>query len=182
MHSRENTTVTRDIEVIQVPYGDKVTLAAGTPAVITQALGDTYTIEVPTLGGLYRVAGSDADAIGKQAETREASTEPAGPLEEGTVWDCLRKVYDPEIPVNVVELGLVYGLAIEAQDDGAYKVGVKMTLTAPGCGMGPVIADDAKRLIEGLPQVTEADVEIVFEPPWGPQMMSEAAKLELGWM
>lgn len=179
---REETTLTRDVEVIQVPYGDKVTIAAGTPAVITQALGDTYTIELPTLGGLYRLAGSDADAIGK-AVAADASTEaPVGPLQESQVWDALRNVYDPEIPVNVVELGLVYGLAIEDLGDGSYKVGVKMTLTAPGCGMGPVIADDAKQRIESLPGVKEADVEVVFDPPWGPQMMSEAARLELGWL
>ncbi len=179
---REETTVTREVEVIQIPYGDKVTIAAGTPAVITQALGDTYTVELPTLGGLYRVAGADADAIGKDAKSTASAAEPAGPLDEGQVWDALRNVYDPEIPVNVVELGLVYGLAIEAQPDGAYKVGVKMTLTAPGCGMGPVIADDAKQRIEALPGVTSADVEVVFDPPWSPQMMSEAAKLELGWL
>lgn len=179
---REETTLTRDVDVIQVPYGDKVTIAAGTPAVITQALGDTYTIELPTLGGLYRLAGSDADAIGKAVSTDASAAAPAGPLQESQVWDALRNVYDPEIPVNVVELGLVYGLAIEDLGDGSYQVGVKMTLTAPGCGMGPVIADDAKQRIESLPGVREADVEVVFDPPWGPQMMSEAARLELGWL
>jgi len=181
---REETTITRDVDVIQVPYGEKVTIAAGTPAIITQSLGETYTLELPTLGGLFRLAGADADAIGKAVASTHDDVAPAaaGPLAEGQVWDALRNVYDPEIPVNVVELGLVYGMAIEAQEDGTFKVGVKMTLTAPGCGMGPVIADDAKQRIEALPGVVEADVEVVFDPPWGPQMMSEAAKLELGWL
>lgn len=179
---REETTIARDVEVIQIPYGESITIAAGTPAVITQALGDTWTIELPTLGGLYRVAGRDADAIGKTLSGGEQPEAPAGPLQESQVWDALRNVYDPEIPVNVVELGLVYGMAIEDQGDGTYKVGVKMTLTAPGCGMGPVIADDAKQRIEALPGVVSADVDVVFDPPWGPQMMSEAAKLELGWL
>jgi probable FeS assembly SUF system protein SufT len=179
---REETTITRDVEVIQVPYGESVTIAAGTPAVITQALGDTWTIELPTLGGLYRVARRDGDAIGKTVSDGDPAAAPAGPLQESQVWDALRNVYDPEIPVNVVELGLVYGMAIEDQGDGTWKVGVTMTLTAPGCGMGPVIAEDAKQRIEGLPGVVSAEVNVVFDPPWGPQMMSEAAKLELGWL
>ena len=180
---REETTITRDVEVVQVPYGEKVTIAAGTPAVITQALGDTYTLELPTLGGLFRLAGSDADAIGKPIVQVGADGEvEAGPLQETQVWDALRNVYDPEIPVNVVELGLVYGLSIEALEAGGYCVGVVMTLTAPGCGMGPVIAEDAKTRIESLPGVKEAKVEVVFDPPWGPSMMSEGAKLELGWL
>lgn len=181
--NREETTITRDVELIQIPYGESVTIAAGTPAIITQSLGDTFTLELPTLGGLFRLAGRDADAIGKAAAAEPAGAVRAeGPLQEEQVWAALRNVYDPEIPVNVVELGLVYGMAIEAQEDGTYKVGVKMTLTAPGCGMGPVIAEDAKSRIEALPGVVEADVEVVFDPPWGPQMMSEAAKLELGWL
>ena len=179
---REETTITRDVDLVQIPYGETVTIAAGTPAVITQSLGDTFTLELPTLGGLYRLSGRDADAIGKTVAGGATTAEAAGPVEESQVWDALRNVYDPEIPVNVVELGLVYGMAIEDLGDGSYKVGVKMTLTAPGCGMGPVIAEDAKTRIESLPGVKEADVEVVFDPPWGPQMMSEAAKLELGWL
>lgn len=184
MINREETTITRDVEVIQIPYGETLTIAAGTPAIITQSLGDTFTLELPTLGGLFRLAGRDADAIGKQTQQSVGAEAVAtdGPVEEQQVWDALRNVYDPEIPVNVVELGLIYGMAIEAQEGGGYKVGVKMTLTAPGCGMGPVIAEDAKSRIEALPGVIEADVEVVFDPPWGPQMMSEAAKLELGWL
>lgn len=182
MSNREETTITRDVEVIQIPYGDKLTIAAGTPAIITQSLGDTFTLELPTLGGLFRLAGRDADAIGKQSEASTRGAAAEGPLDEKQVWDALRNVYDPEIPVNVVELGLIYGMAIEAQEGGGFKVGVKMTLTAPGCGMGPVIAEDAKSRIEALPGVIEAEVDVVFDPPWGPQMMSEAAKLELGWL
>jgi len=181
--TREETTITRDVVVVQIPFGEPVTISAGTPAIITQSLGDTFTLELPTLGGLFRLAGRDADAIGKEvAAATEAAAEPAGPVDETMVWDALRNVYDPEIPVNVVELGLIYGMAIEAQDDGTYKIGVKMTLTAPGCGMGPVIAEDAKTRIEALPGVAAADVEVVFDPPWSPQMMTEAAKLELGWL
>ena len=182
----EEVELSRDCEVVRIPEGSTVTIAAGTRAVVTQGLGDSYTIEIPTLGGLYRVSGKDADAIGKQAarSTTEgaAVAHDGGPVDEKLVWDQLRNVYDPEIPVNIVELGLVYDLRVEPSAAGGSRVFVQMTLTAPGCGMGQVIADDAKHRIEGLPGVSEADVNVVFDPPWNPQMMSEAAKLELGWL
>jgi len=179
----EEVTTIRDCPVVAIPYGNIVSLPAGTTVVITQALGDTFTVQVPTLGGLYRIEAKDADAIGKAAapvaDTNAAAT-PSGELDEQLLWAQLRNVYDPEIPVNIVELGLVYDLHIERLPEGGNKVVVKMTLTAPGCGMGPVIASDAKTRIESVPGVTEADVDVVFEPPWAPEMMSEAAKLELG--
>lgn len=177
----EETTLSRDCELIQIPDGTPVTIPAGTPAVITQSLGDTYTLQLPTLGGLYRLAGKDADAIGKQAATpSSAPVDPNAPLDEKLVWDALRNVYDPEIPVNVVELGLIYDLKVEPDSEGGHTVGIKMTLTAPGCGMGPVIAQDAKDRVEAIAGVKRADVDVVFDPPWSQSMMSEAAKLELG--
>jgi probable FeS assembly SUF system protein SufT len=177
----EEVEFSRDCQVVQIPDGVPVMVPAGTPAVVTQSLGDSYTIQIPTWGGLYRIAGKDADAIGKApAASAEDPAIAAGPLTEEQVYAQLRNVYDPEIPVNIVELGLVYDLKIEELADGKSRVHVKMTLTAPGCGMGPVIAHDAKSRIENLAGVEEADVEVVFEPPWNQEMMSEAAKLELG--
>ena len=175
----QEVVTTRDCEVVQIPSGYAVLIPAGASVVITQALGDSFTIEVPTLGGLYRVAGADADAIGKERPVPTEAAE-AGPVSEARIWSALRNVYDPEIPVNIVELGLVYELRIEPLPAGGSRVHVEMTLTAPGCGMGQIIADEAKRLIEAVPGATEADVLVVFDPPWNQQMMSEAAKLQLG--
>jgi probable FeS assembly SUF system protein SufT len=180
----EEVEISRDVEVVMIPQGVTTTLQAGTPAVITQSLGDSYTLQVPTFGGLYRLAGKDADAIGKAAARSDGvpGADLDAPVTEDLVYAQLRNVYDPEIPVNIVELGLIYDLAIEPLPDGGSRVGVKMTLTAPGCGMGDVIAHDAKMRIESLPGVREADVQVVFDPPWNQQMMSEAAKLELGML
>ena len=182
MHSYEEVEISRDCEAIQIPDGIVVTLKAGTPAVITQSLGDTFTVQMPTLGGLYRIAGRDADAIGKAMARPEggADLDPNQLVNEELVWNQLRNVYDPEIPVNIVELGLVYDLHLDHLEDGGSRVDVKMTLTAPGCGMGDVIAADARMRIESVPGVKEANVEVVFDPPWNQEMMSEAAKLELG--
>lgn len=177
----QEVITTRDCEVIQIPQGNAVLIPAGSPAVITQALGDSFTIQLPTLGGLYRVAGKDADAIGRERPRPTAEPAPTGPVNEELIWSALRNVYDPEIPVNIVELGLVYDLRVESLPEGGSRVHVQMTLTAPGCGMGQIIASEAKRLIEEVPGVTEADVEVVFDPPWSMQMMSEAARLQLGF-
>jgi probable FeS assembly SUF system protein SufT len=176
----QEVVTTRDLEVVQIPSGYTVLIPAGASVVITQALGDSFTIEVPTLGGLYRVTGADADAIGKERPVSADEATDAGPVSEARIWSVLRNVYDPEIPVNIVELGLVYNLGIEPVPAGGSRVYVEMTLTAPGCGMGQIIADEAKRLIEEVPGVTEADVQVVFDPPWNQQMMSDAAKLQLG--
>jgi probable FeS assembly SUF system protein SufT len=167
----------RDVEAIQIPAGHTVTLEKGWDVTITQSLGGSYTVQVPMLGGLFRIAGSDADAIGKEATA--APTAAAGDLAE-QVWSTLKTCYDPEIPVNIVDLGLVYDMRI-ADAPGGQRVDVKMTLTAPGCGMGQVLADDVKRKLEALPGVSQAEVEVVFDPPWNPNMMTEAARLQLGF-
>lgn len=177
----EEVTLSRDVDVVMIPQGVTTTLQAGTPALITQSLGDSYTLQVPSFGGLYRLAGANADAIGKTAsDAARAPVDPDAAVGEEQVYAELRQVYDPEIPVNIVELGLVYDLAIEPLPSGGSRVAVKMTLTAPGCGMGDIIADDARRRIATIPGVAEAEVEVVFDPPWNQGMMSDAAKLELG--
>ena len=178
----EEVELTRDCEMVQVPQGTVVNIPAGTPAVITQALGESYTVQLPTLGGLYKVAGSDADALGKQrVDTAAAEAAAAsGTVDEDAVWGALRNVYDPEIPVNIVDLGLVYDMRIEPRAEGGNRVSVQMTLTAPGCGMGTVIASDAKACIERVPGVSEAQVDVVWEPAWNPHMISAEGKARLG--
>jgi probable FeS assembly SUF system protein SufT len=180
--SYEQIVVSRDCEAIQIPHGTSVTIPEGTLAIITQALGDTYTLQVPSMGGLFRVADRDADALGKESRGGLGSEALAadGSLSEAAVWEQLRNVYDPEIPVNIVDLGLVYDLAVESVPSGGSKVEVKMTLTAQGCGMGPSIAMDAQRRLEGLPGVAEAHVAVVWDPPWNPNMISPEGKAKLG--
>ena len=175
--SFEEVTLSRDVEVVMIPQGVTTTLKAGTPAVITQSLGDSYTLQVPSFGGLYRLSGANADAIGKAS----GSGDDKAPIDSNAAV-AEDQVYAPEIPVNIVELGLVYDLAIEKLETGGSRVAVKMTLTAPGCGMGDIIADDAKRRIATIPGVADAEVQVVFDPPWNQSMMSEAAKLELGML
>ncbi len=184
MHPYEEVEISRDCDAIQIPDGITVTLRAGTAAVITQSLGDTYTVQTPTLGGLYRIAGKDADAIGKALSKPGggAHIDPNEPINEELIWNQLRNVYDPEIPVNIVELGLVYDLKIKHLPEGGSSIDMTMTLTAPGCGMGDVIAADARLRMESVPGVEAAHVEVVFDPPWNQEMMSEAAKLELGML
>ena len=171
---------TRDCDVVQVPQGNTVHIEAGTPAVITQALGDSYTIEIPTLGGLYRVAGTDADAIGQEPPLNRTDAERLGPVDKDRVLRALKTVYDPEIPVNVVDLGLIYDLDLRPLASGGTAIEIKMTLTAAGCGMGQIIATDVKRRLEALPGVTEASVDVVWEPPWTPARISPAGRLKLG--
>jgi probable FeS assembly SUF system protein SufT len=178
MYGTEQTTTRRDARVIQIPDGTAMELPAGTFVRIAQSLGDTYTLVTPW-GPMVRLDARDADAIGKEALTRDAAAEQA-PLEE-QVWGQLRTCYDPEIPVNIVDLGLIYDCTLDEPDAaGARTAHVKMTLTAPGCGMGQVLADDVKRKLESLAGVAQADVEVVFDPPWNPNMMTEAARLQLG--
>ena len=181
MYSRSSEPVRfeRDCEVVMVPQGETVTLPAGSVGYITQALGGSWTVFVE--GNLFRVAGRDADAIGK--EPPEPLQLPDGADDaavEQLVWKQLRTCFDPEIPINVVDLGLVYEATVRAADDGRRSVDVKMTLTAPGCGMGEILVDDVRNKLEQIPTVAEADVELVFDPPWGRHMMSEAARLETG--
>jgi probable FeS assembly SUF system protein SufT len=179
--STERIALSRDCEAVQVPAGHSVTLPKGTVAFITQSLGGTYTLQVPSFGGLYRVAGKDADALGLEVAATDATAEPqpSGDLET-EVWGQLKTCYDPEIPVNIVDLGLVYDMQVSPLADGANRVDVKMTLTAPGCGMGASIAHDARQKLLSLPGVEEADVELVWEPPWSPQMISAEGRQLLG--
>ncbi len=178
MYGSEQTTTQRECRVVQIPDGTPLVLAAGTPVRVAQALGDTYTLVTPW-GQMVRLDAADADVIGKQ-RAAAGDDDAAGPLEE-RVWQQLRTCFDPEIPVNIVDLGLIYDCTLSDPDAaGKRQAHVKMTLTAPGCGMGQVLADDVKRKLEGLPGLTEAEVEVVFDPPWNPNMMTEAAKLQLG--
>ncbi|MCZ8063700.1 putative Fe-S cluster assembly protein SufT [Silanimonas sp.] len=183
MYSRSSEPVSfsRDCTVVLVPQGERVTLPAGSVGYITQALGGSFTVFVE--GNLFRIAGEDADAIGKEAPEALALSEDAGDDEvEKLVWEQLRTCFDPEIPVNIVELGLVYTVELGRRDDGERKVDVRMTLTAPACGMGDILVDDVRSKVERIPTVVEADVELVFDPPWNQSMMSEAAKLETGML
>ena len=183
MYSRSSEPVyfERDCPAVMVPQGDSVTLPAGSYGYITQALGGSWTVFVE--GNLFRVAGRDADAIGK--EPPEPLQLPDGADDaavEQLVWKQLRTCFDPEIPINVVDLGLVYEATVRAADDGRRSVDVKMTLTAPGCGMGEILVEDVRSKLELIPTVGEADVELVFDPPWNRSMMSEAARLETGML
>src|SRR5262245_38085174 len=179
----EEIELSRACEAVEIPHGTTITIPKGTLAVITQALGDTYTVQLPTLGGLYRIADKDADAIGKKSKglpTTTATAEGSETVNEEMVWDQLKQVYAPEIPINVVDLGLIYDMRIEPFASGSNKVLVQMTLTAQGCGMGPSIARDAQHRIEALPGVAEAEVRVVWDPPWTPEMMSPEGKKQLG--
>ncbi|MEO6365821.1 MAG: putative Fe-S cluster assembly protein SufT [Luteimonas sp.] len=183
MYSRSSEPVRfdRDCDAVLVPQGEAVSLPAGSIGYITQALGGSYTVFVE--GNLFRIAGRDADAIGK--DPPQALELPPGASDddvEQIVWKQLRTCFDPEIPINVVDLGLVYEAIIRTRDDGRRDVEVKMTLTAPGCGMGDILVDDVRSKLELIPTVAEADVELVFDPPWNRTMMSEAARLETGML
>jgi probable FeS assembly SUF system protein SufT len=184
MHNIVTVELTRDCQAVQIPQGATVVLPKGTGVDITQTLGGSYTIHAQ--GGLYRVAEQDADALGLETKPRLEEERPARPagqpadLDETKVWDTLRTCYDPEIPVNIVDLGLVYDLHIEKLPNGHGRVNVKMTLTAAGCGMGPTIARDAQEKILYLDGVEEAQVEIVWDPPWHQSMITEAGRKVLG--
>src|SRR5882672_11979327 len=179
MQNVTSVELTRDCEATQIPAGTPTTLPSGTPVDITQTLGGSYTVHAQ--GGLFRIAAKDADALGLQAAT-EAAERPAsaGPVEEKDIWDALRNCYDPEIPVNIVDLGLVYDMCVKPLPSGRSAVAVKMTLTAPGCGMGGAIAGDAQQKLLGLPGVEEANVEIVWDPPWHHAMITEQGRKILG--
>jgi probable FeS assembly SUF system protein SufT len=182
-------TLSRDCAAIRIPSGEPINLSAGTPVYLTQSLGGTFTVQAPSLGGLFRVAGSDADALGLDVPAGAGSAAApgrlqaaglSGPVNETAVWDRLRTVYDPEIPVNIVDLGLVYDLRILPASAAGERVEVKMTLTAPGCGMGGAIAADAQSKIAAVPGVAEAEVQVVWDPPWSAEMMTPEGKRILG--
>jgi len=179
---REEITFSRNAEAIMIPSGEKVLVPKGAQATITQSLGGTYTL-ITDRGLMVRVSGSDVDAIGKapQESVGVAAEELTPEKLEAMVWEQLKTCFDPEIPVNIVDLGLVYLCELE-ETEGGKNVRIKMTLTAPGCGMGPVLASDVKMKVENLPGVKNADVEVVFDPVWDRSMMSEAARLQLGMM
>ena len=183
MGEAEMVALERDVEASIVPSGTRVTLEKGESVTITQSLGGTFTVVVN--GNMFRIDGQDADALGKEAVTSSAEqmgrAETEGDLEK-QVWDQMKTCYDPEIPVNIVDLGLIYDCHIENLESDSHKVSVKMTLTAPGCGMGPAIQADVENKILCVETVDEVGVELVWEPIWGREMMSEAARLELGMM
>jgi probable FeS assembly SUF system protein SufT len=180
MHEVTSIELKRDCEAVQIPVGTAIILPAGTSVDLTQSLGGSYTVHA--MGGLYRISSKDADALG--IERNEAnpgkSAEASGPIDEQSVWEVLKTCYDPEIPVNIVDLGLVYDLSIEPLPSGNSKVSVKMTLTAPGCGMGGVIAGDAQQKILEVPGVEDASVDIVWDPPWHQSMITPAGRARLG--
>ncbi|HVB34159.1 MAG TPA: putative Fe-S cluster assembly protein SufT [Patescibacteria group bacterium] len=176
---REPITLGRDCEVIEIPSGVRRTLAAGATLRIMQSLGGSYTV-IDDQGQMLRVDAADAGALGLEPAAEEKTTAPAAALSEQAVWDQLRTVYDPEIPVNVADLGLIYSCAIVPLESGGNRIDVKMSITAPGCGMGNVLKADVESKLAKLPDVKEVQAEIVFDPPWHPGMMSEAARLQLG--
>lgn len=178
----EQIVLNRDVEARVIPEGNVLTIPSGTSVTITQQLGGTFT--VVSKFGMSRIAGADADALGldipDEAQEGPAKEVEAAALEEDAIWEQLKTVYDPEIPVNIVDLGLVYSCDSTEQDNGTHNVEVKMTLTAPGCGMGPVIADDARSKIMSLAGVADANVDIVWDPPWNQDMITEEGKMILG--
>jgi probable FeS assembly SUF system protein SufT len=177
----KETTTTREVTASEIPAGTKFTIPAGTRLAITQSLGGSFTVMMP-MGYLARVDGRDADAIGEEPPDELDSTAAAGKTVQDLAWDQLRTCYDPEIPVNIVDLGLVYGCEVAPLADGGNRVDVKFTLTAPGCGMGDVLREDIRQKLLTIPGVKEAEVQVLFDPPWSMNMMSDAAKLQLGMM
>ena len=180
MNSSEPKILTRDVEASVVPVGTKVTLQKGGQAYVTQSLGGSYTVVVN--GNMFRIEGKDADALGLEVAAKPASTGVPVAQEtlEKEIWNQLRSCYDPEIPVNVVDLGLIYDCHLSPLSTGSFKADVKMTLTAPGCGMGPMLAQDVQNKLLGLEGVDDVSVELVWDPPWNQSMISEAGKLQLG--
>ncbi len=178
-YTNEPVVIYRDVRAVMVPAGAEVTLKAGQAGYITQALGGSFTVYVD--GNLLRIAGEDADALGKDVvKPIELPPNATDDDVRNAVWDQLKTCYDPEIPINIVDLGLVYECEVRHGEDGSRTVDVKMTLTAPGCGMGDILLDDARDKLERIPTVSEVKVELVFDPPWSPSMMSEAARLQTG--
>jgi probable FeS assembly SUF system protein SufT len=183
MNSNEAKILTRDVEASVVPVGTKVTLKQGESAFITQSLGGSHTVAVN--GNMFRIDGKDADALGLEVQAAPAVA-ASGPLTqeqlEKQIWESLKTCFDPEIPVNIVDLGLIYDCHLTSVGENSFKADVKMTLTAPGCGMGPALAQDVQNKLLSLEPIDEANVELVWDPPWNQSMMTEAAKLQLGLM
>lgn len=174
----DSRTLARDVSATQIPAGTPAVLPKGTEVWVMQTLGGNVTVRSES--GLFRIDAGDADAVGAEFAPKRATGESTGAFSEQAVWDALKTCFDPEIPVNIVDLGLVYDLSVEPTPSGKNSVDVKMTLTAPGCGMGPVIANDARNKILSLPQVEAANVVIVWDPVWTPQMISPDGRKVLG--
>jgi probable FeS assembly SUF system protein SufT len=178
-HENEPFVLSRDVKAVMVPAGIEIELKSGQSGFITQALGGSFTLYME--GNLFRLPGSDADAIGKNVV--KAPVLPPDATEDdvlATAWEQLRTCYDPEIPINIVDLGLIYECTVSALGGGQRQINIRLTLTAPGCGMGDVLVQDIKQKLEIIPTVTAADVELVFDPPWNQSMMTEAARLQTG--
>jgi probable FeS assembly SUF system protein SufT len=178
-HDNEPFVLSRDVKAVMVPAGIEIELKSGQSGFITQALGGSFTLYME--GNLFRLAGADADAIGKDVVNTPVL--PPNATEDDVLalaWDQLRTSYDPEIPINIVDLGLIYECTVSPIGDGQRQINVRLTLTAPGCGMGDVLVQDIKQKLEIIPTVTAANVELVFDPPWNQSMMSEAARLQTG--
>ena len=180
-HTNEPFSLSRDVKAIIIPAGEELTLREGTSGFITQALGGSFTIYVE--GNLFHIAGADADALGKEPVPAPAIPENATDQDiEAIIWDQLRTCYDPEIPINIVDLGLIYRCDVTSLADGQRSVDIDMTLTAPGCGMGPILLQDAQEKVAVIPTVADVKVELVFDPPWNQSMMSDEARLQTGMM
>ena len=180
-HTSQPCRFERDCDVVMIPVGDVVTIPVGTVGYITQSLGGSFTVFVD--GNLFRVAGIDADAIGKEPVQPPSLPEGADAADvEKLLWSQLKSCYDPEIPVNIVDLGLIYECEMTEAGNGEHEVFVAMTLTAPGCGMGDILVDDVRSKLELVPTVKRVVVELTFDPPWTHSMMSDVAKLETGML
>lgn len=176
----ESIAITRDVEAVLIPEGSQVTLRAGTGVYVTQALGGSVTVNVN--GNLARISPQNVDALGMEAAVMPAEKSAGnddGTIDINLVWEQLSTCYDPEIPIDIVELGLIYRCEVVAAEQGD-RVEIDMTLTAPGCGMGPFLVEDVRAKVEQVPNVSDVEVELVFDPPWNPEMMSEAARLQTG--
>jgi probable FeS assembly SUF system protein SufT len=171
--------LSRDCPAVLIPEGTVVTLSEGTAVYVTQALGGSVTVNVN--GNLARIASTDVDALGMERDTGPAQGHTQnGEVDESLIWEQLQTCYDPEIPINIVELGLIYRCEVVTEEDGAKKVEIDMTLTAPGCGMGPILVEDVRGKVSTVPNVSAVAVELTFDPPWNSEMMSEAARLQTG--
>ncbi len=181
-HEEESIVLLRDVNGITVPDGEHTTFTKGQIVTLYQSRGNSFTI-FSDAGQMARIDGTDADALGKETPVNDSITSATDAESvENNAWEAMRQVFDPEIPVNVVELGLIYFCKVDPISNGQHKVDIAMTLTAPGCGMGPVIQHDVERVVSELSGVDEVNVEVVFDPPWSQDMMSEVAKLELGML
>ena len=180
-HTNEPVTLARDVRATIIPAGEEITLRQGTSGFITQALGGSFTVYIE--GNLFRIAGSDADALGKEpTPTPVVPDDPTDADIESVIWSQLKTCYDPEIPVNIVDLGLIYRCEVSPLGNGQRSVDVDMTLTAPGCGMGEILVMDAQEKIAVIPTVADVRVQLVFDPPWNQTMMSDEARLQTGLM